>query len=405
MDSPYKLESTRLFLEEICADLLRFRHAAGAVAGPHGIEIAREVNLGGKDRFADLRVRVPGRPPCYAEIKYGYTAAEVVQKLKRKYGDGSRPDLEKLIVVLRTGDFPDWPSLKAEIESMIRPEGALEIWDESDVLKMIKGFFEVEIDRLDETTRSRLRQAIDQAKWRQAFGPDYEGHGLASTLLWHFNHWSLCELRGRHAVEPEEVLRYGIYPHVAVVMTDLCGFSGYVRDTRDDETIRQSLTAFYSAVRHAIHDSGGMFYQFIGDAGLGLFGVPELVEGYADAALACASALIDIGASVSNRWQSHIDRLQPSSGVRVGIAMGDLNLLPLRPFSRQHLGFISDTINIAARLMSAADPGQIIVSNSCYQRLSLEGKARVVAHQPVEGKNVGTIQCWQVATPVEAASP
>ena len=221
MDSPHKLESTRLLLEEICADLLRFRLEGEASVAPRDVEIAREVNLGGPDRFADLRVRVPGRPPFYAEIKYGYSAAEVLAKLKRKYGGDGRPDMEKLIVVLRKSDLPEWDQLKAELDAMIQPRGALEVWDEGDIRSLIREHFAVEVDRLDETSRSRLRQAIDQAKWLQAFGPERAGHGLASTLLWHFNHWSLRELNQQHQMEPDEVLRYGIYPHAAVVMTDL----------------------------------------------------------------------------------------------------------------------------------------------------------------------------------------
>jgi hypothetical protein len=75
--------------------------------------------------------------------------------------------------------------------------------------------------------------------------------------------------------------------------------------------------------------------------------------------------------------------------------LGDLHPLSLRPFSRTHLGFIGDCINVAARLMSHATADEIIVSNSFYQRLSESSRADFCHNEPVEAKNVGRIKAWK----------
>ena len=118
-----------------------------------------------------------------------------------------------------------------------------------------------------------------------------------------------------------------------------------------------------------------MLYQFVGDEVVGVFGYPFGVGDAVDRALACARALLDVGTSVSHHWQREIDRVQRSAGVHVGMALGDLNLVPLRPYSTAHHGFVGDGLNIAARLMSAASCGQIVCSNTFFNRLPAAERA------------------------------
>ena len=133
--------------------------------------------------------------------------------------------------------------------------------------------------------------------------------------------------------------------------------------------MRDCLTAFYAKSRHQIINAGGMLYQFLGDAVIALFGIPDRPGDYLRHALDCATSLSEIGDSVSNEWQRQIDRVQTASGVHIGMAIGDLQVMSLRPFSRAHMGCIGDSINMAARLMNVAGADDIVVSNMLYQRL------------------------------------
>jgi adenylate cyclase len=197
------------------------------------------------------------------------------------------------------------------------------------------------------------------------------------------------------------ILPLGTCHAVAVVFADLSGFSGYVRDTPHDRTIQECLTAFCSKARYQIINDGGMLYQFVGDAVIGLFGIPDHPDGYVDHAFDCARALLMVGESVSNEWQRQLDRIQPVRGSHIGIALGDLQLLSLRPFSRTYIGAIGDAINIAQRLSSAAEPGQIVVSNLVYRDLSSDAQKMLRETEPVEGKNVGRIKAWVYHQPSE----
>ncbi|HEY5704115.1 MAG TPA: hypothetical protein VIS96_00910 [Terrimicrobiaceae bacterium] len=110
-----------------------------------------------------------------------------------------------------------------------------------------------------------------------------------------------------------------------------------------------------------------------------------------------AERLVDVRQAIdhAHEWQRQIDREQSSVGLHAGVALGDLHLLSLRPFSRTHLGFIGDCINVAARLMSHATVDEIIVSNSFYQRLPESARCDFCHNEPVEARNVGRIKAWK----------
>ena len=72
MEEQAHLKQLRLFLEEICCELCRFRHVAEDSLAPKEVRITREVYLGAPGSFADIRVQVPGRAPYFVEIKFGY---------------------------------------------------------------------------------------------------------------------------------------------------------------------------------------------------------------------------------------------------------------------------------------------------------------------------------------------
>ena len=112
-------------------------------------------------------------------------------------------------------------------------------------------------------------------------------------------------------------------------------------------------------------------------------------------ALDTAKALVDIGNSVSNEWQRRIDHIQSAQGVHIAISLGDVEIVRLRPFSRAHLSAVSDTINLASRLMQAAAPSEIVVSNSLYQELDYAHRVQFQEIGSVKARNLGTIRAWK----------
>ena len=398
----------RLLLEELCCDLCRFHHVMNDGCAPEHVRIDREFSLGAPGAYADIRVKAPRGAAYFVEVKVGYAPDTVCRHLRRKYGpDSLAPSFGSKVIVLLDGGTADWRTLEADIRHSLSPALDLELWDEPRLLGMMQALFKTDFDRLSPENLLDLRQAIDRAKGLIAFGEGETGHyehdPLKAQLLWHFGFWRLRQLRERHGHGPRDILAPAAYPGVVVLVADLCSFSSYVRDTADAGIIRESLTSFYSKARYQIINNGGMLYQFVGDEVIGLFGIPDADSDSLTKALATARALASIGESVSHHWQRQLDRVQTSGGLHIGMAVGELQIVSLRPFSRTHIGAIGDCINVAARLMSVADSSEIVVSNGLYQRFDNDTQAEFVEVASVEARNVGRIKAWKLPSPAGRA--
>lgn len=386
----------RLFLESVCCDYLFFRHLDAGVP-PENVKIRQEVALG-PGAFADIEVRLAGEPPYFVEIDTGYSRDRLFESVRRKYGkpcpatDGA----PRVVVVADEDVLRERPAVERALREALRPGLALELWDERYLLRLLGARFGVALDVLREDDLLTLRVAVERAKGVYAFGEGFLNDHLQATLLWHFAFWRLRRLREAGRMTPRAILPPGLYRDVVVVMADLCAYSSYVRDTRDETVSRRSLTSFASKTRYRVINDGGMLYQFLGDSVVGLFGVPEGAPGYLAHAAECARGLVDVGASVATEWQRQIDQIQPAAGVHVSMTLGDLQVLSLRPMSRTHMGVVGDSINLAARLNGVAGCDEIVVSNMLYQRLPDAVRAEFQELPPVEAKNIGRIRAWKL---------
>ena len=398
------LTQLRLLLEELCCELCRFEHAASGDLNPERVRIDREYYLGKPGAFADIRVIPAFADPYIVEVKFGYPVDRLLSHLRRKYSEPN-PALAgvvKIILVIDSAGRPDWPRVESEAAKGLAPGLELEVWDESRLIRLLHDRFQIEIPAITPANLLEVRQAIDRAQGYYAFGGEsltsYDHEPLNAELLWYFGFWKLRHLREAKQLRPREILPPGLYRGVVVLLADLCSFSSYVRDTPDGRVVRESLTSFYSKSRYQIINSGGMLYQFVGDQVIGLFGIPDRPARFVQTALETAQSLVSIGDSVSHHWQRQIDRVQATGGVHIGLAIGDIQIVSLRPFGRTHIGAIGDSINIAARLMSSAGPGEIAVSNSFLQALDEEDRVNFQEMEPLEARNVGRIKGWKLST-------
>jgi adenylate cyclase len=384
------------FIEEICADLCRFESAAADACGPAEVSIEREVTLA-DELHADIRVEPPRGAPFFVENKLEYTPADLVARIRRKYGTASAAwrGATRLAVVVDRAAIGDWPAVERALAESPAAGLTVEVWDVPQLLARIRKTFGVDIRTVSRASLLDVRAAIEQAQWHTAFEGKFAGDPVTTTLLWHFSPWELARLYRERQFAPGDLLQPRVYDGAIVVMADLCSFSSYVRDTRDSAVIRRRLTEYYSLARYAVLNAGGMLYQFVGDEVVGVFGLYQPAAVATVQALRCARSLCEVGNAVSSAWQRTLDRVQPARGVHIGVGMGGLDLLSWRPFSRTHVGFIGEPLNLAARLMGEAKSGEIVATNTFYTELDAVHRALFEQVEPIEAKNVGVIQGWR----------
>lgn len=383
------------FVDEITADLCRFECAAAVGCPPSDVSIEREVTLA-SELHADARVSPPKGSPFFVENKLAYPVPDLLARIRRKYGAASPAwrGAERLAVLLDRATVTAGTDVDAALRAAV-PGLRVEVWDVKDFLQRIREAFGTEITAISRASLLDVRSAIEQAQWRLAYGGKFLGDVRTTTLLWHFSPWELARLHRDEGLGPDDLLQPRVYDEVVVVMADMCSFSSYVRDTRDPAMIHRRLTEYYSLARYAVLNEGGMLYQFVGDEVVGVFGLYGSTATATAQALRCARTLCEVGNAVSTAWQRTLDRVQPARGVHIGIGMGPLGLLAWRPFSRTHVGFIGEPLNLAARLMGEAKASEIIATNTFYSSLDAEMRGLFEEVGAIDAKNVGRIQGWR----------
>lgn len=385
----------RVFLEEICCDLFRLSEIEKGIASD-AVSISREAMIGEPGRFADIRIEAANQPVYFAEIKLGYPQHRLVPSIAETYGSPSPAfaGADRLILVIKCSDYDDWPDIEAEIRNVLNSDLTLEIWDESRLNAQIQRYFGVSVSQITADNLFIIREALDKARWKYAYSEEAEGHPLAQQLLWHLSPWTL---RRAHELgtDPRELLSANKHENLVILMADICGYSSYVHDTHKSEVVSQMTSAFYSKARYEVMSAGGFFYQFVGDQIIGIFGMLVGDQDYVERALDCAQALVEVGRSVTNNWQRQISDVQATGGVHIALSFGDLNLVPLRPFSRRYVSFVGDAINIAARLIDRAGPDEIVVDSLLFRQLPSARQRPFFEESPIAAKNIGAVSYWK----------
>jgi class 3 adenylate cyclase len=145
---------------------------------------------------------------------------------------------------------------------------------------------------------------------------------------------------------------------VSVVFCDLVD-STALGARVDPEVLRGLLADYWTRARAVIVAHGGVVEKFIGDAVVGVFGLRVLHE---DDALRAVRSAADLLASVRELNKTLAGRLDVELTVRVGVNTGEV-----LADARSETLISGDTANVAARLQTAAAPGQVLLSASTYQ--------------------------------------
>ncbi len=184
---------------------------------------------------------------------------------------------------------------------------------------------------------------------------------------------------------------------VTILFADVTG-STALGEQLDPEHMREVLDRFFAAMRDEIEGEGGTVEKFIGDAVMAAFGVPTAHEDDPTRAVRAATRMLrrldDVNASL---MQSHDVMLQ----IRIGVNTGEvLASTDPRPGEAMVTG---DTVNAAARLQSAAEPGTVVIGERTAR--GARGSFHLEALGPLELKGKAQpVNAFVVGEELEQAS-
>jgi class 3 adenylate cyclase/tetratricopeptide (TPR) repeat protein len=170
------------------------------------------------------------------------------------------------------------------------------------------------------------------------------------------------------------------------LFADLVG-STALAEREDPEVVQSVVGRTFDRLAEEIGRYEGLLEKFMGDAVLAVFGVPRAHEDDAERAVRAA---LEMQAILSELNRGFAAEGKPTLGMRIGVEAGEVLVDVERASGPRDRMLTGDAVNTAARLQTAAEPGQIVVGPAVYastkdvieyrelESLVLKGKAEPV---------------------------
>ena len=167
----------------------------------------------------------------------------------------------------------------------------------------------------------------------------------------------------------------GVNQQITVLFADIRGFTS-LSETENPEKIVGLLNHYFTAMSEIIFTHGGTLDKYIGDGLMAIFGAPTASKQDADNALQTA---IDMMRRLQTlNMEIKAEGYNPIE-IGIGLHTGIATVGYIGSEQRSEYTAIGDTVNLAARLESNAQSGQILISEATAKAAE---KAYSIAPQP-----------------------
>lgn len=183
---------------------------------------------------------------------------------------------------------------------------------------------------------------------------------------------------------------------VTILFTDIVG-STALAEKLDPEEWKEVVSGAHRRVSEAVYRYEGTIAQLLGDGVLAFFGAPLTHE---DDPLRAVRAAIDIQQSIhayADTLAGYIDSFQ----MRIGLHSGTVVVGSVGDDLHMEYLAIGDSVNLAARLQSAAQPGKILISAATARFVRAAIELNSLGEISVKGK-AEPVAVWEVVGPSRA---
>ncbi len=186
----------------------------------------------------------------------------------------------------------------------------------------------------------------------------------------------------------------GHHVEASVLFADIVGFTRLSEELHPEQ-VNSLLNEYFSIIAQAAHCYGGHIDKYIGDCAMLVFGVPEDDAKHSFHAAACAITIQKL-VKIVNRQRANDNLTQVR--FRIGINSGMMLAGNMGAAERMDYTVVGDAVNTASRLASAADAGEILISDELnvtlqsqgivstrFKKISLKGKKEALVTYHVSG--------------------
>jgi adenylate cyclase len=204
--------------------------------------------------------------------------------------------------------------------------------------------------------------------------------------------------------------RGGELRRVTVLFSDIRGFTSMSEKMEAPEVVSM-LNEYFEEMVDVLFRHEGTLDKYVGDEIMALFGAPLLRPEDPANAVACA---VEMQKRLREFNRLREVRQEPPIQIGIGINTGEAVFGALGSSKTMQYTVVGDTVNVASRLCSLAQAGEIIVSEDTYQALGDRFETVELPRARVKGKS-GELRVWNVlgyasdqpelTKPVQAATP
>ena len=169
---------------------------------------------------------------------------------------------------------------------------------------------------------------------------------------------------------------------LVILFADVVGYTAFSERFGEEAAfdLIQKLSRF---VERVVQIEGARIQDILGDGVMVVFGAPVARE---DAPLRACRAALSILESLPSVWADVHAKYGVRPEVRIGISAGVGVFGQLQARGDDRLSVLGDTVNVAARLQTLAEPGSVLLSESAYRLAEGFIDAAFAGEHPLKGR-------------------
>ncbi len=208
---------------------------------------------------------------------------------------------------------------------------------------------QVRLNRQDELGNlARAFNRMSEELWRNTLMQESFGKYVGSDVL------------EMILADPERTWLKGRRNDATILFADIRGFTAF-SDEKEPEGVIVMLNEYFEIASHVIIKHGGYVDKFMGDAILGVFGVPVFHKNHIKRGLQAALSMQKKLQEAAKNGNTLLAR------VGIGIDTGIVVSGNLGSQDKMEYTVIGNSVNTASRINGLAGPGEIIISKNVYE--------------------------------------
>lgn len=169
---------------------------------------------------------------------------------------------------------------------------------------------------------------------------------------------------------------------ITIVFADIRGFTSLCENI-DTRQIESFLNEYFERTTRIIFSQRGTLDKFIGDAVMALFGTPIQEHDDEIRAVACALQMREAVKELSDDW---VARGLPKVDIGIGLNTGEVVAGNIGSDLHFEFTAVGDNVNLASRIASLAERGQILISESTFRAIQSQYATHLLPPARVKGK-------------------